>query len=144
MPIIVFYCDELPRAAHRSARSSIRVVELFDEHSRHLVRTTAAELLRPGPTCAKCGGAEFRKENDILDVWFDSGSSHLAVLDQKNGPALARRLYLEGGDQYRGWFHCSLLIGVGLRGGAPYRECADARLDARRRRPRDVASRSAT
>ena len=62
----------------------------------------------------KCGGKEFRKETDILDVWFDSGSSHLAVLTPQNGLPWPSDMYLEGGDQYRGWFHSSLLIGVGL------------------------------
>jgi isoleucyl-tRNA synthetase len=61
---------------------------------------------------------------DILDVWFDSGSSHLAVLTPENGLEWPSDMYLEGGDQYRGWFHSSLLIGVGLKGDAPYRESA--------------------
>jgi isoleucyl-tRNA synthetase len=73
--------------------------------------------------CAKCGGTEFAKETDILDVWFDSGSSHLAVLNDSFGLPWPADVYLEGGDQYRGWFHSSLLVGTGLRGGAPYREC---------------------
>jgi isoleucyl-tRNA synthetase len=74
--------------------------------------------------CGKCGGNEFRKETDILDVWFDSGSSHLAVLTPENGLPWPSDMYLEGGDQYRGWFHSSLLIGVGLKNQSPYRECA--------------------
>jgi isoleucyl-tRNA synthetase len=61
---------------------------------------------------------------DILDVWFDSGASHLAVLTKENDLPWPSSLYLEGGDQYRGWFHSSLLVGVGLRGRSPYRECA--------------------
>ncbi|MDE3166594.1 MAG: class I tRNA ligase family protein, partial [Acidobacteriota bacterium] len=63
------------------------------------------------------------KETDILDVWFDSGSSHLAVLNQRFGLEWPADVYLEGGDQYRGWFHSSLLVGTGLKGGAPYRSC---------------------
>ena len=78
----------------------------------------------PRRACARCGGRDFRKENDILDVWFDSGSSHLAVLTKDNGLPWPSDMYLEGGDQYRGWFHSSLLVGVGLRGESPYRECA--------------------
>ncbi len=80
----------------------------------------------PGRTlsCARCGGREFRKETDILDVWFDSGSSHLAVLTPENDLPWPANMYLEGGDQYRGWFHSSLLVGVALKGAAPYRECA--------------------
>jgi isoleucyl-tRNA synthetase len=83
------------------------------------------ELLPPGTSCG-CGAARWRKENDILDVWFDSGSSHLAVLDPPGTPHAElpwpADMYLEGPDQYRGWFHSSLLIGVGVRGGAPYRQ----------------------
>jgi isoleucyl-tRNA synthetase len=74
--------------------------------------------------CVKCGGGEFRKETDILDVWFESGSSHLAVLTEANALPWPSDLYIEGGDQYRGWFHSSLLVGVGLRNRAPYRQCA--------------------
>ncbi len=66
----------------------------------------------------------FRKETDILDVWFDSGASHLAVLTEANQLPWPADMYLEGGDQYRGWFHSSLLIGVGLKGAAPYRASA--------------------
>src|SRR5207302_5206699 len=102
-----------------------RVVKLFAEHSADVwYQRSAAELIGPDVACARCGGREFRKEMDILDVWFDSGSSHLAVLTPENGLPWPANMYLEGGDQYRGWFHSSLLIGVGLKGGAPYRECA--------------------
>jgi isoleucyl-tRNA synthetase len=80
-------------------------------------------LLPAGHACAKCGGTEFAKETDILDVWFDSGSSHLAVLNESFGLPWPADVYLEGGDQYRGWFHSSLLVGTGLRGSSPYREC---------------------
>jgi len=78
----------------------------------------------PGTKCARCGGGTFRKETDILDVWFDSGASHLAVLTPENHLPWPSDMYLEGGDQYRGWFHSSLLIAVGLRGEAPYRATA--------------------
>ena len=76
---------------------------------------SAEELLPPGTKCPKCGGSKWRKENDILDVWFDSGSTHLAVLDRRKPRQLPwpADMYLEGPDQYRGWFHSSLLIGVG-------------------------------
>jgi isoleucyl-tRNA synthetase len=85
---------------------------------------SAEALIGPGVACHKCGHTSFRKENDILDVWFDSGASHLAVLTDKNALPWPSDMYLEGGDQYRGWFHSSLLIGVGLRGSAPYRASA--------------------
>ena len=77
-----------------------------------------------GTTCGKCGGGAFSKETDILDVWFDSGSSHLAVLGHSGELPWPADLYLEGGDQFRGWFHSSLLIAVGLRGESPYRASA--------------------
>jgi isoleucyl-tRNA synthetase len=74
-----------------------------------------------GTTCGKCSGGSFRKESNILDVWFDSGSSHLAVLGRRQDLPWPADLYIEGGDQYRGWFQSSLLIGVALHGESPYR-----------------------
>jgi isoleucyl-tRNA synthetase len=124
VPIIVFYCDRC-REPITDRKILDGVVKLFAEHSADIwYERSAAELMPAGTPCTKCGGTEFSKENDILDVWFDSGSSHLAVL--KDNPALRwpADMYLEGGDQYRGWFHSSLLVGVGLEGSAPYRECA--------------------
>jgi isoleucyl-tRNA synthetase len=82
---------------------------------------SAADLLPPGTTCAKCGGREFRKETDILDVWFDSGCSHAAVLEKHPQLRWPADMYLEGSDQHRGWFHSSLLEAVGTRGQPPYR-----------------------
>ena len=79
------------------------------------------ELLPPGTACPGCGGARLRKETDILDVWFDSGVSHAAVLEGRPGLAWPADLYLEGSDQHRGWFHSALLTGVATHGGAPYR-----------------------
>jgi isoleucyl-tRNA synthetase len=124
VPIIVFYCES---CAEPLTRRDIldRVVELFRAHTADIwYEKSAAELTGGGVSCQKCGGNGFRKESDILDVWFDSGSSHLAVLNQRYQLEWPSELYLEGGDQYRGWFHSSLLIGVALKGGAPYRECA--------------------
>ena len=77
-------------------------------------------MLPPGTKCA-CGAADFRKETDILDVWFDSGVSWAAVLDPDPALGLPADLYLEGSDQHRGWFHSSLLTSVGNRGQAPYK-----------------------
>jgi isoleucyl-tRNA synthetase len=100
-------------------------VALFRQHTADVwYSKTAAELMGGDYKCSKCGASSFRKETDILDVWFDSGSSHLAVLTARNDLAWPSDMYIEGGDQYRGWFHSSLLIGVGLKGAAPYRECA--------------------
>jgi isoleucyl-tRNA synthetase len=124
VPIIAFYCEACNEPIVDSAILR-RVVKLFAEHTADVwYEKSAAELAGPDAKCPKCGGTELRKETDILDVWFDSGSSHLAVLNQQNGLRWPSDLYIEGGDQYRGWFHSSLLIGVALRGEAPYRSCA--------------------
>jgi len=72
-------------------------------------------------TCPDCGGTDFEKETDILDVWFDSGSTHACVLEQRDGLASPADLYLEGSDQHRGWFQSSLLESVGTRGVAPFK-----------------------
>ncbi|MBF0110338.1 MAG: isoleucine--tRNA ligase [Magnetococcales bacterium] len=83
------------------------------------------EFLPQGFVCPQCGGGEFHKESDILDVWFDSGVTHAAVLENNRadgwGLSWPADLYLEGSDQHRGWFHSSLLAAVGTRGTAPYR-----------------------
>ena len=116
-PIIVFYCDACGTRLEdfKALRNVIRWFE--KEGADAWYKHTAEELLPERTKCA-CGSTRWRKENDILDVWFDSGSSHLAVLHGKEWPA---DVYLEGPDQYRGWFHSSLLIGVGVREKAPYR-----------------------
>jgi isoleucyl-tRNA synthetase len=123
VPIIAFYCSQcVEPITDREYLDPI--VALFAEHTSDIwYEKSAAELLPPGMKCSKCGSTEFTKEKDILDVWFDSGSSHLAVLTPENDLPWPADLYLEGGDQYRGWFHSSLLIGVALRGGSPYRGC---------------------
>ncbi len=121
VPIIVFYCEGCREPVTDRAVLD-PVVRLFAEHTADVWYEREASGLMPGgTTCAKCGGASFAKERDILDVWFDSGSSHLAVLNGENGLDWPSDLYLEGGDQYRGWFHSSLLVAVGLRDTAPYR-----------------------
>jgi isoleucyl-tRNA synthetase len=124
VPIIVFYCERC-REPFTDRQALDRIVALFREHGADVwYERSAADLLPPGTVCAKCGGTGFTKENDILDVWFDSGSSHLAVLNERFGLSWPSDLYMEGGDQYRGWFHSSLLVGVGTKGGSPYRTCA--------------------
>ena len=80
------------------------------------------EFVPPELSCPSCGGASFERERDILDVWFDSGSSHEAVLPFRRELTWPADMYLEGSDQHRGWFHSSLLVGLGTRGRAPYRE----------------------
>ncbi|HYB97311.1 MAG TPA: isoleucine--tRNA ligase [Vicinamibacterales bacterium] len=78
------------------------------------------EFVPDGLRCAECGGSEFEREGNILDVWFDSGSSHEAVLPFREDHHWPADLYLEGSDQHRGWFHSSLLVGIGTRGRAPF------------------------
>ena len=124
VPITVFYCEGCNETL-TDRKVLDRVVELFRKHTADAwYSTSAEELVGPGVACGKCGGTSFRKENDILDVWFDSGVSHLAVLTAANHLPWPSDLYLEGGDQYRGWFHSSLLIAVALKGAAPYRATA--------------------
>ena len=124
VPIVIFYCERCQEPL-TDRKILDRVVALFAEHSADIwYEKTAAELTGGGAVCHRCGGMEFRKETDILDVWFESGSSQLAVLTEANGLPWPSDMYLEGGDQYRGWFHSSLLIGVALNGRAPYKESA--------------------
>ncbi len=124
VPITVFYCEACNETL-TDRKVLERVVALFRKHTADAwYSMSAAELVGPGVACAKCGATAFRKENDILDVWFDSGVSHLAVLTEANRLPWPADMYLEGGDQYRGWFHSSLLIAVALKGSAPYRATA--------------------
>jgi isoleucyl-tRNA synthetase len=124
VPITVFTCEDCGTQI-TDKKLLDYVVDQFAEHSADIwYDKTSAELLPPGTVCGKCGSDKLAKEKDILDVWFDSGSSHLAVLNERWNLEWPADLYLEGGDQYRGWFHSSLLVGVGLKGGAPYRECS--------------------
>ncbi|OFW35646.1 MAG: isoleucine--tRNA ligase [Acidobacteria bacterium RIFCSPLOWO2_12_FULL_60_22] len=124
VPIIVFYCESCQQVfTERSALA--RVVEIFSTETSDVWYTKPpSELLPPGTRCGHCGGTQFRPERDILDVWFDSGSSHLAVLGKRPDLPWPADIYVEGSDQYRGWFHSSLLVAVGLRGRAPYRQVA--------------------
>jgi isoleucyl-tRNA synthetase len=136
VPIAVFLCEGCNRPII-DAGLNREIVELFDREGAEAWHTTPLEKLLPaGVRCAHCGGADFRKEMDILDVWFDSGVSWMAVCEAD--PELApiykqfaeggkvEVLYLEGGDQHRGWFHSSLLTSVALRGRAPYSHVATA------------------
>jgi isoleucyl-tRNA synthetase len=121
VPIIAFFCTGCESVLF--TRESIdHVFERFrTEGADAWYKRDVKELLPEGTVCGRCGGGSFRKETDILDVWFDSGVSHAAVLEPRpelNWPA---DLYLEGSDQHRGWFHSSLLTAVGTRNAAPYR-----------------------
>ena len=99
-----------------------RAAAVFTEHGADAwYERPIDEFLPEGLACPKCGGREFERERDILDVWFDSGSSHEAVLGRTDDLPWPADLYIEGSDQYRGWFQSSLLVGLGTRGRAPYR-----------------------
>ncbi len=98
-----------------------RTAAVFEEHGADAwYERPIEEFLPADASCPHCGSREFERERDILDVWFDSGSSHEAVL-RRPGLRWPADLYLEGSDQYRGWFQSSLLVGIGTRGEAPYR-----------------------
>ena len=120
VPIIAFTCEACGKRLEDVAALR-HVIPWFErEGADAWFNHSAEELLLAGTRCP-CGASRWRKENDILDVWFDSGSSHLAVLGTPELPWPAD-LYMEGPDQYRGWFHSSLLVGVAVKGGAPYRQ----------------------
>ena len=97
------------------------VCGIFEKHGADAwFEKDIEELLPADAKCPGCGHTEFKKETDILDVWFDSGVSHAAVLEERDYLKWPADLYLEGSDQHRGWFHSSLLTAVGTRGAAPY------------------------
>jgi isoleucyl-tRNA synthetase len=99
-----------------------RAAKVFDEHGADAwYELETAVFVPTGLTCESCGAADFDRERDILDVWFDSGSSHEAVLAPRPDLSWPADVYLEGTDQHRGWFQSSLLVGVGTRDRAPYR-----------------------
>jgi isoleucyl-tRNA synthetase len=99
-----------------------RIVSLVSMHSADIWFVNQPEDILPsGYQCKKCGSASFSKEMDILDVWFDSGVSHAAVMELDSRLSWPADMYLEGSDQHRGWFQSSLLASVGTRGTAPYR-----------------------
>ena len=120
VPIVAFFCTGCEEPLF-SRPIADHVAALFErEGADAWFERPAGELLPSDMRCAKCGASEFRKEQDILDVWFDSGMSHAAVLEQREELRWPADLYLEGSDQHRGWFHTSLLTSVATRGRAPY------------------------
>src|SRR6266516_3811371 len=120
VPIPVFYCARCNEAV--ADRSVINhVADIFEQESADAWHTREArELLPEGYRCRKCGGEQWTKETDILDVWFDSGVSSLAVLENRKELRWPADVYLEGGDQFRGWFNSSLLVGLAVRDRARY------------------------
>ena len=136
VPIAVFLCEGCNKPI-LSPELNRKIVDLFEHEGAEAWHTTdTATLLPAGKACAHCGGTRFRKETDILDVWFDSGTSWFAVCESDpdlkapyasfQNESGTNCLYLEGGDQHRGWFHSSLLTSVALRGRAPYSHVATA------------------
>jgi isoleucyl-tRNA synthetase len=136
VPIAVFLCESCQKPILDAALNR-SIVDLFEREGVAAWHTMdTATLLPAGAACVHCGGKTFRKETDILDVWFDSGTSWFAVCESdpelqsayksfQNGSG-TKCLYLEGGDQHRGWFHSSLLTSVALRGHAPYSHVSTA------------------
>ena len=121
VPIPIFYCKDCGEP-YVNKEAMLAVADLFGkEGSNAWFEKEASEILPEGTACPECGCKEFTKEKDIMDVWFDSGSSHRAVCKQRPYLGTPADLYLEGNDQYRGWFQSSLLTSVATEGTAPYR-----------------------
>lgn len=122
VPIPIFYCADCKKPIINDETIKI-VSDLFGEKgSDAWYAMEASEILPKGFACDSCGCTEFTKETDIMDVWFDSGSSHAAVLDVREETSSPADVYLEGNDQYRGWFQSSLITSVAAKGVAPYKK----------------------
>jgi isoleucyl-tRNA synthetase len=122
LPIPVFYCDSCKKPVC-TPETIDAVADLFEQKgSNNWFEIDASEILPPAFKCPFCGGTHFTKETDTLDGWFDSGSTHAAVLDAFPGLRSPADVYLEGGDQYRGWFQSSMLTSIAVKGEAPYRQ----------------------
>ena len=124
VPLPIFFCDGC--GEHIITPETIEhVAKLFEQHSSNIwFEKEAGELLPQGFHCPHCGHDKFSKETDIMDVWFDSGSTHAAVVSKRPELRFPADLYLEGGDQYRGWFQSSMLTSIATTGQAPYRQIA--------------------
>ncbi len=121
VPIPIFYCKDCGKE-YVTDESIKKLKKIFKEKgSNAWWDLTVKELMPENSRCAECGCEEFVKEKDIMDVWFDSGSTHQSVLVDRGLPYPAD-LYLEGADQYRGWFQSSLLTSVATNGIAPFKE----------------------
>jgi len=123
VPIAVFLCEKCGKPVTDKTINS-KVERLFATKGADGWYTPEADALASGAKCAHCGGTSFKKEMDILDVWFESGSSYLALRAAEPEYPPVSDLYLEGGDQHRGWFHSSLLCTVGTENHAPYKHVA--------------------
>ena len=122
VPIPIFYCDKCG-ADIVTPETIEHIAGLFRENGSNIwFDKEADELVPQGFVCPKCGHTHFSKETDIMDVWFDSGSTHAGVLDQRPYLKFPADIYLEGGDQYRGWFQSSMLTSIAAKGVAPYKQ----------------------
>ena len=121
VPLPIFYCADCGKELI-TEETIAATAKLFREKggSNAWYETDAKDILPEGTKC-ECGCTEFTKEKDIMDVWFDSGSSHSGVLEVKPGLKFPADIYLEGNDQYRGWFQSSLLTSIAAKGVAPYK-----------------------
>src|SRR5580700_5660270 len=120
VPIAVFLCKSCGKPLNDPAINA-KVVELFARSGADAWYTPEADTILPaGTKCPHCSGTTFERETDIFDVWLESGTSYLALCDDEPGYPWPSDLYLEGGDQYRGWFQSSLLCAMGTRGSPPY------------------------
>jgi len=121
VPLTVFTCRSCGEVV-KDEKVADRIVEIFAEEGADAwFKYEADHFLGENCSCKNCGSKEFSKENDILDVWFDSGVSYAAVLEERDSLRAPADLYLEGSDQHRGWFQSSLLASVGTRGVPPYK-----------------------
>ncbi len=120
VPIPIFYCADCGKEIVND-ETIAHIKQLFAEHGSNIWFAKEADELVPAGLKCECGCTHFRKETDIMDVWFDSGSSHLAVLAKRPELTWPADLYLEGSDQHRGWFNSSLNIAVACKGQAPYK-----------------------
>jgi len=120
VPIPAFYCGQC-QAIVADAQIIRHVADIFEKETADAwYKRDASELLPAGFKCGKCGASDFTKETDILDVWFDSGSSSIAVLEARENLRWPADVYIEGGDQFRGWFNSSLFVGLAVHDRAPY------------------------
>jgi isoleucyl-tRNA synthetase len=122
VPIPAFYCHDCGFIL-ANEKITLRIADIFlAEGANSWFTKKVEELLPPDTTCPQCGSSRFNKENNILDVWFESGASH-NVLGKREDLPWPSDVYIEGHDQYRGWFNSSLIIGVAAKGASPYKTC---------------------
>ncbi len=124
VPIVALLCEDCDEAWY-DTDWVMDIVSRFENHPQgcdYWFTAPLEEIVPKGLACPKCGGNHWKLSKDILDVWFDSGTSFAAVLEQRKELRYPADMYLEGSDQHRGWFHSSLLASMGTRGQAPYRE----------------------